>query len=448
METRSQSKRWSCRPAQWQSLPPELLFRVFNHLPDYDRCNARSACRGWDEVFRMPQLWRERQFAFRGEDENEGWRAARYMATLGPYLRRLDLDIGMPVVENARAISLAVEKFLNTKPRGLRLHTFTCSGLEFFQTPLYRITRHRARMVRAVCSLLKRQKGLEVVNMSYNQMGREDGTRVLKALTSHRRPHPSKDSASGLSVLELREFFMDDISPVELPAFLEEMGRFPSLTHVGLNFTYLNDAVLGRLTQSTSRLERMALSVDGSHLVLISHMARNNLAVSTAGWRAAAQRCPQLRVQVDFRGRYRLEEFQSVLRPGMPLASVSLTSPVPSLFFGSEDMLDHIGSLMVYIGKSFPLTLTAFHLGWLDNAAMWTHPEALVRLVTKCTSLRCLSLAMLVPLDTVLKVAAASKKTPAEPLHLYVSGFDSNIRPSAAQLKVSGDSPRFVVHTD
>ena len=448
METRSQSKRWSNRPAQWQMLPPEVLYRVFHYLPDSDRCNARLACRGWDEVFRMPQLWRERQFSFSGEDEDEGWRASRYMETLGPHLRRLDLDIGMPVVQNARTISLAVEKFLNTKPRGLKLHTFVCSGLEFFQTPLYRITRHRARMVRAVCSLLRRQKELEVVNMSYNQMGSEDGARVLKALTSHGRPHPSKDSSSCLSVLELREFFMDDINAAELPAFLDEMGRFAALRHVGLNFTYLNDAVLGRLTQSTSNLERVALSVDGSHLQLIAHMTHNNLAVSTAGWRAAAQRCPQLRVQVDFRGRYRLEDFQSVLRPGMPLASVSIASQVPSLYFGSEEMLDHIASLMGYIGSHFARTLTAFHLGWFDFAAMWTHPEALVRFVSGCTSLRCLSLALNVPLDTVLQVGAVSKKTPPEPLHFYVSGFDRNIRPSAAQLKVSGASPRFVVHTD
>ena len=357
METRAQSKLSSCGPAQWQSLPPELMCRVFEYLPDSDRCNARLACHGWDDVFRMPELWRERQFAFRGEDKYEGWRACRYMDNLGAHCRHLDLEIGMPSVQNARVISLAVEMFLNTKPRGLRLDTFVCSGLEYFHTPLYRIARHRGRMVRAVCSLLRRQKRLEVVNMAYCQVGREDGARVLKALTYNCRPHSSKDTSSCLSALELREFFRDDIIVVELPAFLSEMGRFTALRHVGLNFTYLSDAILGRLTQSTSNLERMSLSIDGSHLTLITHMTHNNLAVSTAGWRAAAQRCPQLRVLVDFRGRYRLMDFQSVLLPGMPMASISITSLVPSLFFGSDDMLAHIASLLGYLANHFSLKL-------------------------------------------------------------------------------------------
>jgi len=324
METRAWSKRWGSRPAQWQALPPELLCRVFHYLPDVDRCNARLSCREWDEVFRTPQLWRHRRFKFRGQDEAEGWRAARYLDSLGTHLRHLELEIGMPVVQNARIISLAVEKFLNTKPRGMRLQTFACSGLEFFQTPLYRIARHRVRMVRALCSTLRRHKWLERVNLACCQMGREDGSRVLKALTFHcrgPRPGSNKASSSCLSALELRDFFMEDVNVVELLPFLEEIGRFSALRHIGLNYTYLSDAVLERLTQSTMALETLSLSLDGSHLLLITHMTHNNLTVSTAGWQAAAERCPQLRVLVDMRGRFRLMDFQRVLLPGMPLAS-------------------------------------------------------------------------------------------------------------------------------
>ena len=89
------------------------------------------------------------------------------------------------------------------------------------------------------------------------------------------------------------------------------------ITHMTHNNLAVSDAILGRLTQSTSTLERMSLSIDGSHLMLIesfiTHMTHNNLAVSTAGWHAAAERFPQLRVLVDLRGRYRLMDFQSVL---------------------------------------------------------------------------------------------------------------------------------------
>lgn len=51
METRAWARRWSSgQPAQWQSLPPEILCRVFHHLLDKDRCAARLACSQWDQV--------------------------------------------------------------------------------------------------------------------------------------------------------------------------------------------------------------------------------------------------------------------------------------------------------------------------------------------------------------------------------------------------------------
>ncbi|KAK7110080.1 hypothetical protein V1264_014013 [Littorina saxatilis] len=451
METRAWARRWSSgQPAQWQSLPPEILCRVFHHLLDKDRCAARLACSQWDQVFRMPQLWRERRFKFSGMDECEGLRAARYMATLGGHLRHLEMEIGMPVVHNARLISLSVETFLNTKPKGLRLTTFACSGLEFFQTPLYRIARHRVRMVRALCAMLRRQKWLEHVGLACSQMGREDGARLLRALSFHCRPRSGKTGLVNrcLQSLELRDFFMEDVNVVELGAFKEEMGRFSALRHVGLNFTYLNDAVLAQLTDSASRtLETLSLGLDGSHLLYIAHMTYNNLIVTTGGWRAAGLRCPRLRVVVDMRGRFRLIDFQRVLIPGMPLACLSITSLIASLFFASEDMLAHIARLVEYLADRYSYTLTTFHLSWCDPSATWPHREALVDLVRSCTSLSCLSLTMKLPLDTVTDVAAAASKHSAssEPLHLHISGVDRNV--ALAAMQVPATRTNCVLHT-
>jgi hypothetical protein len=94
----------------------------------------------------------------------------------------VSVQVGMPVVQNARSISLGVELFMNAcKPRNfVRLQSLCVSGLEFFQTPIYRIYRHRFRMVRALCTLLRRQKWLKSLDLACSQMGRDDGGRVLK----------------------------------------------------------------------------------------------------------------------------------------------------------------------------------------------------------------------------------------------------------------------------
>ncbi|XP_076438811.1 F-box only protein 39-like [Babylonia areolata] len=408
MADRAAPRRWGGSHAHWSLMPPEVMCLVFNHLPDKDRCNARLACKSWNTVFHMPQLWRERSFKFRGFDE-EGLRAAHYMQTLGTHLRQMEIEIGMPVVQNARIISLSVETFLNAKARGMRLKSLACSGLEFFQTPLYRIARHRVRMVRALCSFLRHQRWLERVNLSCCQMGREDGARVLKALTFHCRRRLDRPGKSCLHNVELGDFFMDEVNVVEFPTFMEEMEKFTALRHLGLNFTYLSDAVLLCITRSAKNLESLALSMDGSQLILIAHLADNNLMVSTAGWRAASYNCPRLRVLVDVRGRLRLMDFQRLLLPCMPLGALSITSLVASLFFGADDMMAHIASLMDYLTHQFFRTLSAFHLGWFDSGSTWQDEEAVVKLVQSCPSLRYLSLALTVPLHTVLQVAKASR---------------------------------------
>lgn len=46
----------------WASLLPEVLLRVFQHLPLLDRARASQVCRGWQRVFHLPELWRRFEF--------------------------------------------------------------------------------------------------------------------------------------------------------------------------------------------------------------------------------------------------------------------------------------------------------------------------------------------------------------------------------------------------
>lgn len=42
----------------WARLPQEILLHIFQYLPLLDRAFASQVCRGWNEAFHMPELWR------------------------------------------------------------------------------------------------------------------------------------------------------------------------------------------------------------------------------------------------------------------------------------------------------------------------------------------------------------------------------------------------------
>nr|KAG5708377.1 hypothetical protein BaRGS_034408 [Batillaria attramentaria] len=402
------ASRQGCNPLlQWHLLPPEVLCVVFGYLKDSERCQARLVCKTWDGVFRMPQLWRRRKFAFRGLDESEALRACQFMECgLGSHLHHLVLEVGMPVVQNARKIAVAVEQFLKTNPRGMRLKSFSCSGLEYFQTPLYRIALHRVRMVRALCTFLRKQRWLEEVDLACSQMGRDDGCRVLKALTYSGRRSKNKKHKSWLTHIEMRDFFLEDVDAEKLHM---QMGKFQSLVEIRLNFTYLHDAVLEQLVTTTSRLRFIAIAVDDTHLSHIVQRALRNSLPTTAGWQAAAERCRMVRVGVDMRGKFEMSDFHRVLVPGMPLAELSISTLVSSVFFWPESMLSHIASVMDFLGRHCA--------GYLK----------LVRLVQRCKALRCLWLTLRLPAETAVQIATVCKELDGDYLDLRVAGFEPEV---------------------
>lgn len=61
-EPEDESKRRDLPGPDWASLLPEVLLRVFQHLPLLDRARASQVCRGWQRVFHLPELWRRFEF--------------------------------------------------------------------------------------------------------------------------------------------------------------------------------------------------------------------------------------------------------------------------------------------------------------------------------------------------------------------------------------------------
>ncbi|XP_035382573.1 F-box/LRR-repeat protein 3 isoform X2 [Electrophorus electricus] len=44
--------------AEWGCLPQEILLQIFQYLPLLDRAFASQVCKGWNQAFHMPELWR------------------------------------------------------------------------------------------------------------------------------------------------------------------------------------------------------------------------------------------------------------------------------------------------------------------------------------------------------------------------------------------------------
>lgn len=42
----------------WGQMPQEILLQIFQYLPLLDRTFASQVCRGWNQAFHMPELWR------------------------------------------------------------------------------------------------------------------------------------------------------------------------------------------------------------------------------------------------------------------------------------------------------------------------------------------------------------------------------------------------------
>uniref|UniRef100_A0A8C5SIR4 F-box domain-containing protein n=1 Tax=Laticauda laticaudata TaxID=8630 RepID=A0A8C5SIR4_LATLA len=61
-DTEGESKRRGLPGLDWASLLPEVLLRVFQHLPLLDRARASQVCRGWQRAFHLPELWRRFEF--------------------------------------------------------------------------------------------------------------------------------------------------------------------------------------------------------------------------------------------------------------------------------------------------------------------------------------------------------------------------------------------------
>ncbi|PVD37162.1 hypothetical protein C0Q70_04157 [Pomacea canaliculata] len=283
----------------WDALPQEALATVFSYLCDEDRLEASLACKAWHTVFRMACLWRRRSFEFRGTKMQQGCYDG-FLHEHGQHLQHMILEFDKPntaVVQCFEAFVATTNKCAALRLLSIKVRLLCCPVV--------------AQMVRALCSLLKRQPMLQEADFFFCEFTHNEGLQVLKALTGD-LPLMTRRNIISLSI---REFFEPRTLDISLKTFSEVMGRFPSLAFLYLDQHYLCEVVLDKLiTGCAQTLRHLDIVMDTT----VVH------AIDSHTWSLAVQRCPSLTVTVRLEVNLLLEEYSRVLVESMPLTRVVL----------------------------------------------------------------------------------------------------------------------------
>ena len=78
----------------------------------------------------------------------------------------------------------------------------------------------------------------------------------------------------------------------EMAILILQLAKFPSLTLLGMNFTYISAPLLKTLTTPPSSVKkRLVLSLDSSETLRVSHMMTNRDLLTSNEWKEATKRC-------------------------------------------------------------------------------------------------------------------------------------------------------------
>ncbi|XP_076449145.1 F-box only protein 39-like [Babylonia areolata] len=410
-------------------MPDVVLVHVLSYLSDVDRCNASLACTTWRRAFRHPSLWRRRYFVFRAFDAFEKLDSyLKFLSQLGWHMQSMDVELCRPNINTASIIARTFEQFVIAvnKTWGIRLLTFRIVNADFHSCWHF-FSHNRSKVIRSLSSLLKKQSYLRTVDLSYCLMDRDEGTRLLEALSYGTRLH----SKAYLSDINLRQFFSPRTRAASFVRYGKVMGQFQALAAIRMDFRALNEVILDRLSRASSEtLSRMELDFYSDEFM-------GSQAISPERWRSVSRRLPGLRVKVRVHGLCGFQKYASVLVRELPLSELRVT------YLGVENLADHglllgVHTLLVYLADTFHRTLTKLHLHLrpdLDVSA----DAAVVGLVRRCLHLRELNVNVALQASTVVLILDTihrqrSQPSPVPPLPAKKTRFHLNVRGMTPEL--------------
>ncbi|XP_005110773.2 uncharacterized protein LOC101858367 [Aplysia californica] len=406
----------------WDSLPAELLARVFSYLDVQDKQSAEETCVWWQTVADDPALWCTQTFCFNdcsSLDPVITW--CRLIERKGHYLRDVTLKIEQPFPARAWYMSDGVQRLLahiSLHPDAQHVRSFKVSKLNIF-TRWRLFTLSRKSILAALCNFFRSQKSLKVVTLTSCRLSADDGARVLQAL---------KYSLSRYSIeqLDLREFFQVNYRATKGPRFCHLMtSSFLRLRELGVGAQHVDDNFLKRFTQDSTCSKTLR------HLRLYLELFRLPARpVSNATWRETRTACPLLTVCVQLDSCFPLSYVRQFLVPELPLDKLYVLWP--RSYRRHRDKQRHLSETLDHVTRLYHPTLTCFRLRSLVKSS----PELEASVLTLARACR-----RLAEFKITLKVSPTTAQRLKEELCTRRPPVSVGLFPTSSQLARQRNRP-------
>uniref|UniRef100_A0A4W5PCR8 F-box protein 39 n=1 Tax=Hucho hucho TaxID=62062 RepID=A0A4W5PCR8_9TELE len=319
----------------WANLPDVCLRQVFWWLRDRDRVKAALVCRHWHHVMRSPSLWRVRNFNFSGRISrtrcSELETAVCYAKTYGAYLEDLEIRFSHPLNSLvSRRFQQTLRTFLTTlRKTGGRLRRLSVNHMELDRSTWCRSVRNS--LVRSLTFYLRREGSrLGYLSLRGARLNLPQGLEVLEAVAAAQQ-HIHLGRRSGITHLNLEDFFSQPLVVFINPVFPQVMNRFQGLCTLTLNYSCVSDELLAALSTAC-----WSLGGGGSlqTFTIRCHIHEPHIQVVWGdAWSHLAQHCPDLRVQITVERILDVNKLGRILLREIPLRLLSLTS----CYFSEQD---------------------------------------------------------------------------------------------------------------
>ncbi|KAG7258933.1 hypothetical protein CRUP_036219 [Coryphaenoides rupestris] len=320
----------------WSRLPQEILLHIFQYLPLLDRAFASQVCRGWNEAFHMPELWR----CFEFELNQPASSLLPLLTSLLPLLCGLQVDSS---TESAEAACDILSQLVNCSLKTLGL--ISTARPSFMELP-------KSHFISALTVVFVNSKSLSSLKIDDTPVD-DPSLKVLVA-----------NNSDTLKLLKMSS--CPHVSPAGILCVADQCH---GLRELALNYHLLSDELLLALS-SERHVHLEHLRID----VVSENPGQQFHAIKKSSWDAMVRHSPNFNLVMYF-FLYDEDEFGPFFVEEIP---------VTHLYFGRSVSKDVLGRVGLHCPRLVELVVCANGLRPLD--------EELIRIAKRCMQLSAIGL--------------------------------------------------------
>ncbi|XP_035629007.1 F-box/LRR-repeat protein 3 [Oncorhynchus keta] len=330
----------------WALLPQEILLNIFQFLPLLDRAYASQVCRGWNQAFHMPELWR--CFEFELNQPASSYLKATHPDLIKQIIKRHSNHLQYvsfkvdSSTESAEAACDILSQLVNCSLKTLGL--ISTARPSFMELP-------KSHFISALTVVFVNSKSLSSLKIDDTPVD-DPSLKVLVANNSD----------------TLRMLKMSSCPHVSPAGILCVADQCHGLRELALNYHLLSDELLLALSSEKHvHLEHLRIDVVSENPGQHFHTIRKS------SWDAMLRHSPKFNLVMYF---FLYEdEFGPFFREEVPITH---------LYFGRSVSKDVLGRVGLHCPRLVELVVCANGLRPLD--------EELIRIAKRCTQLSAIGL--------------------------------------------------------